>query len=248
MPRCSGSGDASAQILGVSDDGRYAIFSSSATNLIQGQIDIPGMQDLFWTDLLTSQVKLVTNMPTTSIDSTTNTTSYLYDGKTTYARALPGADAFSQAVISGNGQFVAFSSVVDASTVDSLYMTKSESPNSTDITRTAAPDRGTSTLDVFRWSAQTGDTKLASPDARQPEQRQPDGRADEPEHRLRPPYRFDRPGHLDDGTRVSFVSSFNAQDALPQRVIPVPAAPVRRITNGAENLVFDNGDELKTSS
>ena len=37
----------------MSDDGRYIIFESKATDLITGQSDIPDTNDLFWKDLQT---------------------------------------------------------------------------------------------------------------------------------------------------------------------------------------------------
>jgi hypothetical protein len=230
-----GSGDASATVLGMSDDGRFAIFSSLASNLIQGQVDIPGTKDLFWTDLLTGEVRLVTNLPTISIDGTTNKTSYQFDRKTTYSKAIPGVDSFSEASISGDGKFVAFNSRLDVSLVDSLYITASLSPNSTDITRTTAPDRGNATLDVFRWSSQTGDTKLASRTFFA-------GGASNPNQAFGRRTDSFNPALSSDGSRVSFVSSHSAQDALPQRNFGAPGQGITRVTNAAEFLVFDNGD------
>lgn len=209
-----GSGNAPATVLDMSDDGRFAILSSAATDLIQGQVDIPGTNDLFWTDLLTNEIRLVTNLPTVLIDGVTNLTRYDFDRKTTYSKAIPGVDSFGEARLSGDGKFVAFSSRLDASLVDGLYITKSISPNSTDVTRTTAPDRGNSTFDVFRWSAQTGDTKLASRTffngVNVANPNEAFGRRTDSVN----------PSISTDGSRVGFVSTYNAQNALPQRVFP----------------------------
>ncbi len=231
-----GSGNAPATVLDMSDDGRYAIFASAATDLVQGQVDIPGTDDLFWTDLLTNEVKLVTNLPTVLIDSQTNITRYNFDGKTTYSIAIPGVASFSEAKISGDGKFVAFNTKLDAALIDSLYITKSISPNSTDITRTSAPDRGNSTLDMFRWASQTGDTKLVSRNFF-------DGtNASAPNEAFGLRTDSRNPSISTDGSRVGFISSYNAQRALPQRVFPAPGAGLVRVTNGGEFLAFDNGD------
>ncbi|MBX3398738.1 MAG: hypothetical protein KF873_08365 [Gemmataceae bacterium] len=231
-----GSGNAPATVLDMSDDGRYAIFSSAATDLIQGQVDIPGTNDLFWTDLLTNEIRLVTNLPTVLIDGTTNLTRYDFDRKTTYSKAIPGVDSFGEARLSADGKFVAFSSKLDAALIDGLYITKAISPNSTDITRTTAPDRGNSTFDVFRWSAQTGDTKLVSRTFFN------GANAGNPNEAFGRRVDSVNPGISSDGSRVSFVSNYNAQNALPQRTFPAPLAGVIRNTNGAEFLAFDNGD------
>jgi hypothetical protein len=231
-----GSGNAPATVLDMSDDGRFAIFASAATDLIQGQVDIPGTNDLFWADLLTNEVRLVTNLPTILIDAQTNQTRYDFDRKTTYSKAIPGVDSFSEARISGDGKFVAFNSRLDAALIDSLYITKAISPNSTDITRTTSPDRGNSTLDVFRWSALTGDTKLASRNFFN------GANAGNPNEAFGRRVDSFNPSLSTDGSRVTFVSNYNAQNALPQRIFPAPLAGIIRNTNGAEFLAFDNGD------
>ncbi len=238
-----GSGNASAVVLGTSDSGRFAIFSSKATDLIAGQVDVPGTADLFWTDLLTGEIKLVTNLPSAQANGVNVAqTNYQYDGVTTYSRVLPGIPAFSQAAISGDGKFVAFNTTVDVSLIDRLYITKAISPNSTDITRTTAPDRGNSTLDVFRWSSTSGVTSLASRTYFNVNNVSGTGGPTNPNQAFGRRTEAVNPAISTDGSRVSFVSSFNANGVLPQRVFPVQPAGVRLFTNGAENLVIDNGD------
>ena len=84
-----GSGDGPATVLGNSRDGRYAIFTSKASDLISGQADIPGTEDLFWSDLLTGEVRIVTNLPT--LDTTAGVTSYTYSAEVSSAFVSPSA-------------------------------------------------------------------------------------------------------------------------------------------------------------
>ncbi|MCC7509185.1 MAG: PD40 domain-containing protein [Planctomycetes bacterium] len=45
----------------ISDDGRYSVFSSHATNLVAGQVDVYNTIDAFWHDRATGQTKLVSH-------------------------------------------------------------------------------------------------------------------------------------------------------------------------------------------
>ena len=121
----NGTGDT---ILALSRNGRFAVVSSTSTDLVTGQVDSPGTPDLFWFDTASGQRKLIT--------AKTGTT----------GQAL--GTAGTQAVISADGQFVAFLSRSQASFLDP--------------TIPAAGDAGSFTDDVFRWSAATGTSTLMS--------------------------------------------------------------------------------------
>ena len=45
----------------ISDDGRYSVFSSHATNLVAGQVDVFNTIDAFWHDRATGQTRLVSH-------------------------------------------------------------------------------------------------------------------------------------------------------------------------------------------
>ena len=222
-----GSGDGPATVLGNSRDGRYAIFTSKASDLISGQADIPGTEDLFWSDLLTGEVRIVTNLPT--LDTTAGVTSYTYDRKRSFSTALPFGPTFAQAVISDDGLFVAFTTKLGAGQIDARYITKSISPNSTDVTRTIDPDRGNTTFDAFRWEAKTGAIQLAS--------RTFENSAQTNEAFGR---RADaiNPAISSDGSVVTFLSNRSAETVLPLRPIQTPAI----IDQRSRLAVFDNGD------
>src|SRR5262245_44120361 len=58
-----GAGNKPSNLLDLSDDGRYVIFESMATDLIPGQQDIPNTNDLFWKDLQTGDTRMITALP-----------------------------------------------------------------------------------------------------------------------------------------------------------------------------------------
>jgi Tol biopolymer transport system component len=78
-------------VLSISDDGRYVVFSSEATNLIDGVVDTNGKIDIFVKDMITKQV--------TRISDASNG---IQSNKDSY-----------QADISGDGSTVVFSSDAD---------------------------------------------------------------------------------------------------------------------------------------
>ena len=110
------------------NDGRYLIFLSDATDVIAGQVDTPGTTDLFWRDLQTGTTKLI------SAASGSN--------------GLTATGGVSDAVISGDGQWVAFVSKTNASRYDASVA--------------ASSDNGDDSNDVFRWDGSTGKVQLAS--------------------------------------------------------------------------------------
>src|SRR5687768_7687077 len=52
--------DAAVTVLGTSDDGQVVLAQSTATNLVTGQIDVPGTNDLFVFNLRAGTRHLVT--------------------------------------------------------------------------------------------------------------------------------------------------------------------------------------------
>ncbi|MEO6195809.1 MAG: hypothetical protein ABIS20_22545, partial [Thermoanaerobaculia bacterium] len=74
----------------LSDDGRYAVFLSSATNLVSGQRDANQAPDVFLQDLLTGTTTLVSHLLGSPVTA--------------------GNDGSDQAAISGDGRWVAYTS------------------------------------------------------------------------------------------------------------------------------------------
>ena len=120
-------------ILDQDNSGRYLLFASKADNLVAGATGFNGQYNLFWRDLQTGVTKLVSARSGTQ-----------------QAVGLAGGDPTSRttADLSGDGQWVAFESGVNASEVTGRNVT--DQP-------TSSP-----TLDVFRWSAASGTTDLVS--------------------------------------------------------------------------------------
>jgi hypothetical protein len=209
-----GAGNGEAHVIAVTPSGRYAIFESTATNIIPQQNDIPGTPDLFWADLLTGQRKLVTGAPTqlSGTYTYTNTT-------TTFSRAFPGVESFNQAVISDDGQFVAFTSKVNAGSLDAEYATSAQIPGST---RSSSGDRGDASYDVFRWNARSSEIRLAS--------RTYNNSATAPSEAMGNRADAINPAISGDGSKITYVSNRNAAN-----VYPAPAA-------GKIGQLRDNGD------
>jgi hypothetical protein len=218
-----GGSNGESQVLAITPNGRYAIFSSTASDILPQQNDIPGTKDLFWIDFLTGTRKLVTGAPATAgtildpagtgkqVYNYTNTT-------TTFSRAFPDVESFGEAVISDDGQYVAFTSKVNAGLLDVQFATKQQSPAGT---RTTPADRGDTTYDVFRWSAKSQQIQLASRTFDDPSS---------PSEAFG--FRADAKNIAisADGTKITFVSSRNAASVYP------PAEP------GKAGSVADNGD------
>lgn len=101
-----------SQLVAVASRGRYAIMTSTATNIVSGQIDSAGTNDLFWVDTLTGQRKLVTAAA---------------GSNGTIATGQVG-----QAVISADGLSVAFVSSVNAATYDANLTPASDAGSITD--------------------------------------------------------------------------------------------------------------------
>ena len=126
-------GDASDQLLSVSTDGTVVLFASKATNLVAGETDNTGDYNLYWRDLKAGVTKLVTAQA-----GTLNALGF-GTGSTPVAFG-------SRAVLSGDGQKVAYVSAAPASAV----------------TGDAAVQDQLNTNDVFWWRADTGAAKLVS--------------------------------------------------------------------------------------
>ncbi|MBC7967921.1 MAG: PD40 domain-containing protein, partial [Fuerstia sp.] len=90
----------------VSNDGRYAVVLSHSPNLVQGQIDRAGV-DAFLLDRQTGEISLVSHQAGSSVAT---------------------AGSVIQAVISGNGQYVAF-----ASSATDLVTGQTDSNGDTDV-------------------------------------------------------------------------------------------------------------------
>ena len=101
-----------SQLVAVASRGRYAIFTSTATDVVAGQIDSAGTSDLFWVDTLTGQRKLVT--------ATAGSNGTIATGQV------------GQAVISADGLSVGFVSNVNVATYDTNYVPSSDAGSITD--------------------------------------------------------------------------------------------------------------------
>ena len=218
-----GAASGQAEVLGVTPSGRYAIFSSTANDVIPSEITTPGTTNLYWVDFLTGQRKLVTAAPAASGTTTDPITGKLvYDftnATTTFTQAFPGVEAFGQAVISDDGQYVGFTSKVNAGSIDIDYATTTQFSGAT---RTTSADRGDATYDAFRWQAKTGQIRLAS--------RTYDNGTGGASVAFGNSADVSNIAISGDGSKMTFVSSLNAAD-----VYPAPAA-------GAVGTVKDNGD------
>jgi Tol biopolymer transport system component len=80
----------------ISADGRYVAFWSFATNLVSGQADAPNTEDLFVFDRVTGASSLVTSVP----------------GFPATAASRPGIQFLAPAVLSADGRFIAFPSII----------------------------------------------------------------------------------------------------------------------------------------
>ena len=78
----------------ICGDGRYVAYQSYATNLADGQIDVPGSLDLFLFDRMTGTNRLVSHTPVSATTASAQTQSILLG-----------------MAVSGDGSFVAFSSM-----------------------------------------------------------------------------------------------------------------------------------------
>jgi len=161
-----GTANRPTNILGMSDDSRYVIFESKATNVVVGQQDLPETNDLFWRDLFTNETRMVTALPQFRADASGKVVGYDYGDTRLSPRSftlqaiidgVPLLPTFKEAVISGDGKFVAFSSQLSASRLIDQFITKAQS---TDIADTTIYD-SSNTLDVFRWQAGSGKLDLA---------------------------------------------------------------------------------------
>lgn len=119
-----------ASILSTSNDGRYVLFQSTAINVIQGQIDTPGTNDLFWLDTATGERRLVSAERKSG-------------GLKAAGAEVTVAGGTAMAVLSGNGLSVAFVSKTNAKVFDSPF-----GFGVLDIN-----DNANATADVYYWNA-----------------------------------------------------------------------------------------------
>jgi hypothetical protein len=136
--------NAPVDILATSDDGNFILFQTKATNVVTGQIDPVGTTDLFWRDVGGNRTELLSGLD----QSLPGATAGVSRTKTLGVEASsPGV--FNNAVMSGDGQVVAFLSGGTASRYDVNL------PGVTD-------DAG---LDCFRWTNSNNFVRLVSQDA-----------------------------------------------------------------------------------
>jgi hypothetical protein len=144
--------NAPVDIIATSDDGRYILFQTKATNVVVGQQDPVGTTDLFWRDVTGNRTELLSGR-----DGFTDKAQAIAaedDGTPAPSRSVTlGIEASTpgvlhNAVMSGDGQVVAFLSPGNASRFD--------------IRLDGATDDGGN--DVFRWTAKTNFVRLASVD------------------------------------------------------------------------------------
>jgi hypothetical protein len=131
--------DAPVDVLGTSDDGNFLLVQSTATNLVSGQVDVPGTTDLFWYDRTTGTVKLVSRRDPALTNGSLATTLGVEP-------STPGVKL--NAVISGDGKSVAFLSGANAQQFNAGL------PPATD-------DGG---LDCFQWNSADDTVRLVSTD------------------------------------------------------------------------------------
>src|SRR5207302_7425832 len=98
---------------------------------IVGQSDIPDTNDLFWRDLQTGETQMVTALPPINDTYYDYAASRLAPQSFALQAVVDGAPvlpSFNKAVISGDGQFVGFTSVVNASRLDQDFATAKYAP------------------------------------------------------------------------------------------------------------------------
>ena len=108
----TGAANDDSQLVGVAGRGRFAIFSSTATNVVAGQQDSPGTFDLFWVDTLTGERRLVS--------------------AATGSNGTKATGSIGNAVISADGLSVAFVSNVNVATYDSSFTPSADAGSITD--------------------------------------------------------------------------------------------------------------------
>lgn len=137
------SADAPVTVLGTSDDGQVVLAQSTATNIVPGQNDVPGTNDLFVFNLRAGTRTMITAA------GTTGAAGFLPGTKAVGASvSIPGVDA--RAVISANGKAVAFLSGTNARVFEpSLSITSDDAGE-----------------DVFVWNSATNTVTLGSRDVR----------------------------------------------------------------------------------
>jgi len=186
--------DAKVEVLGSSGDGRFLLLQSKATNLARidnpggnplPQVSAPGQTNIFWLEKLDgaiSNIRLVS-----SYDPPANNNGGFAAGQKGLgvAESVPGQ--FLNAVISDDGQTIAFLSGANAALFDAQLYEASG----------FGVDAGG--LDAFTWSNVTGRVTLAS--------RAVSGFA------MGASGNVANPAVAPDGKVISFVSTFSAQQA-----------------------------------
>ena len=120
------------ELLGASSDGRYVVFQSTAGNVVQNQTNIfANSTNLFWEDTFTGETRLVSAAVASNGTNAVGVTP-----------SVPGQTA--NAVISGDGQTVAFVSKANASRLDGTF-------NQT-FGLNQLGDNGDASDDVFAWN------------------------------------------------------------------------------------------------
>ena len=133
--------NAAVQVLATSDDGQQILVQSTATNLIPGQVDVPGTNDLFYFNFTNGQRSLVSAAaPSAQLN--------VLQGTKAIGAEISTPGVLLKAVISGDGSTVAFTSAANAQQFDRTLFTAND-------------DGG---LDIFAWNANTQATKLVSRD------------------------------------------------------------------------------------
>jgi hypothetical protein len=207
--------DAPIQVLGTSSNGRYLLLQSKATNLarfvdatgvIRPQVSAPGQNNLFFLDRRddgTNNIKLISAYdPAATFD-----TQFVPGQKGLgAAESVPGVSL--NAVISDDGQSVAFLSGANAALFDSnLYLTSGFGVDS-------------GGQDCFVWSNATGRVQLVSKTAK--------GAA------IGGSGGVTNPSISPDGKVVTFVSDFNAQ-SIANRPSGVGATDPRQVLFNDDN-------------
>ncbi len=135
--------DAPVELLGVSDDGAALLVQSTATNLVAGQADVPGTNDLFYFNRSTGQRTLITAFDPPAGSLFTAGTKAIGA-----SRSTPGV--LLNAVLSADGFSVAFMSGTDATSFDSTIANVQDGGGE----------------DLFVYDSRNGQVTLGSKDAR----------------------------------------------------------------------------------
>lgn len=150
---CTGSPiPAGATLIDTSGDGNYLLFSSLDPNVIPGEQNLPGVNNLYWMDITKGPENAVIRLVTHFAGSTTASAGYFGIAK----GLVPLTFEPQTADLSGDGQTVVFDSRINANAYDATVPAANDMP-SIERDRYGELVLDNATSDVFVWHASAPD-------------------------------------------------------------------------------------------